>query len=68
MARWLLAPTNRRFGRRIVLRFDEEPRANFLNKIDKRNRHFALMVLRRDAPDFFQGGRTFERFFDAHLT
>ena len=67
MAAWLLGATRRHARCRIVLRSDKEPRADFLEKIDKWNRHFALMVLRRDPPDFFEGGHAFERFFDPHL-
>ena len=67
MAAWLLGATRMHSRRRIVLRFDKEPRADFLEKIGKWNRHFALMVLRCDSPDFFEGGGAFERFFDPHL-
>jgi hypothetical protein len=67
MAAWLLGAARTHARRRIVLRSDKEPRADFLEKIDKWNRHFALMVLRRDPPDFFEGGPAFERFFDPHL-
>ena len=67
MAAWLLGATRRHARRRIVLRPDKEARTDFLKKIGKWNRHFALMVLRRDPPDFFEGGGAFERFFDPHL-
>ncbi len=67
MTAWLLGATKMLARRRIMLRSDKEPRADFLEKIDKWNGHFALMVLRRDPPDFLEGGHAFERFVDPHL-